>query len=314
MMRGAAIMMVAGFLAAAAMAQSDTVVMAERQPLAARSLLLDIMRLPGGGFIAVGERGHVVLSEDGDQWRQAETVPTRSTLTAVAHDGERLWAAGHDTVIINSDDGGMTWERVYFDPDRQQPILDIAFSESGRGFAVGAYGLMLVTDDGGENWEDGYVSDEEWHLNALLDLGDGHLLMAGEAGYGYSSMDDGDNWDIIEMPYPGSMFGVAEAGDCLLMFGLRGNAQESCGGSEDWEEIVTGTDSSLSAASLVDGAGILVGNTGVVVQRDATGRFQAGLHSSGVDFAAVVHLDAGRWLLVGEDGVHRYPERAGAAQ
>ena len=34
------------------------------------------------------------------------------------------------------------------------------------------------------------------------------------------------------------------------------------------------------------------------------------LHSSGVDFASVIHLDDGSWLLVGEEGSHRFPEPA----
>ncbi len=30
-------------------------------------------------------------------------------------------------------------------------------------------------------------------------------------------------------------------------------------------------------------------------------------HPSGVDFAGVIPLDEGRWLLVGENGSHVYP-------
>ena len=48
---------------------------AEHQPLAAESLLLDIIEVPGHGFLAVGERGHVVRSSDGRNWTQAEIVP-----------------------------------------------------------------------------------------------------------------------------------------------------------------------------------------------------------------------------------------------
>ena len=56
-------------------------VTAEPAPLAARSLILDVAD-GGDRAIAVGERGHVLVSESrrGD-WRQVENVPTRSTLT-----------------------------------------------------------------------------------------------------------------------------------------------------------------------------------------------------------------------------------------
>ena len=82
---------------------------AEMMPRAARSLLLDVVRTPAGYF-AVGERGHVLRSADGQDWTQLH-IPTRSTLTTIAaHDGV-LWAAGHDGVIVHSTDGGQTWQR-----------------------------------------------------------------------------------------------------------------------------------------------------------------------------------------------------------
>ena len=55
---------------------------------------------------------------------------------------------------------------------------------------------MLETSDGGKSWEDGAVSDEEWHLNSLVDLGDGRLVIAGEAGYTYPSEDGGETWEV----------------------------------------------------------------------------------------------------------------------
>ncbi|MCG8466491.1 MAG: hypothetical protein MI750_16815, partial [Xanthomonadales bacterium] len=38
-------------------------------PLAAASLVLDITQ-SGDHYVAVGERGHVLLSDDGSSWRQ----------------------------------------------------------------------------------------------------------------------------------------------------------------------------------------------------------------------------------------------------
>src|SRR5262245_5090243 len=56
---------------------------AEQAPLAATSLLLDLA-VAGDRYVAVGERGHVLLSDDhGATWRQAKSVPTRVMLTAV---------------------------------------------------------------------------------------------------------------------------------------------------------------------------------------------------------------------------------------
>lgn len=111
--------------------------------------------------IAVGERGHIVVSESRQDWRQVLDVPTRSTLTAVDAVGNSAWAVGHDQVILHSSDGGLTWVRQRAqpfnednldDPRNGAPFLGVLFLDQHSGFAVGAYGLMMRTDDGGENW------------------------------------------------------------------------------------------------------------------------------------------------------------------
>lgn len=306
-------------LAAHVAAQPDErdILYAEHMPLAPASLLLDALVTADGSVVAVGERGHVVRSQDGKSWEQATAVPTRSTLTSITAAGNRLWAAGHDSVIITSGDGGLTWTRQYYDPDRQQPIMDIQFLDEERGIAAGAYGLFLVTYDGGQTWEDGYVSDEEWHLNAITPLGDGRLFMAGEAGYSYISTDEGETWELLELPYQGSMWGAVGLADgCILAFGLRGHVQQSCDEGESWQELQTGTLSSLSGGIAVGDRVVLAGNSGTIVERVGGGPFTATLHPSGVDFAAVLDRGNGQFLLLGEDGVHAWPTGAsgGAGQ
>jgi photosystem II stability/assembly factor-like uncharacterized protein len=78
-------------------------------PLAAQSLLLDITTA-GERLVAVGERGHILYSDDrGDTWQQA-LVPTTQMLTSVHFiDPRHGWAAGHDGLILASDDAGEHW-------------------------------------------------------------------------------------------------------------------------------------------------------------------------------------------------------------
>ncbi len=135
---------------------------AEIMPRADRGLLLDIVR-SGDRIIAVGERGNIIWSADGKSWKQAQ-VPTRATLTSIAINGDRAWAAGHDGVILRSDNRGESWQLQRSDPldggiptdqrDPRQgaPLLDILFVDAERGYAVGAYNLMLETRDGGATW------------------------------------------------------------------------------------------------------------------------------------------------------------------
>ncbi len=285
------------------------IVYAEHVPLAAHSLLLDLIR-SGDRIIAAGERGHIILSDDeGKTWRQAETVPTRSTLTRLFSVGSRLWAAGHDSVILTSGDGGENWTQQYFDPERQQPIFDLYFRDENNGLAIGAYGLMLVTADGGQNWQDSAINaEDDAHLNAIIALPDNVLLIAGEGGFSYRSADGGETWENMNLAYQGSMFGAVTAGvPCVVFFGLRGNVIRSCDAGISWEKLNSGTEATLLGGAEQDGKVLLVGNSGAVIEYDEAGGFTYHEHPSGVDFAAAVGLGNGRFLLVGEDGVYFYP-------
>ena len=284
---------------------------AEHMPLATESMLLDITRV-GNTFVAVGERGHIVTSTDGENWQQVEVVPTRSTLTSVFSFGERIWAGGHDAVIITSGDGGKTWTREFFDPDRQQAVMDIFFTDKNNGVAIGSYGLYLRTNNGGQTWEQVMVDEEsDYHLNSLVDFGDGKWLIAGEAGYSYRSYDSGETWEALGMPYQGSMWGALKVNeDCVLFYGLRGHVLESCDFGSSWIEVDTGSESSISDAAEFDGLVVLAANSGTVLTRDDGGLFSTHHHSSGVDFSAVISVGEGDFLLVGEDGVHKFPEVA----
>jgi len=282
---------------------------AEHKPLVTHSMMLDITRA-GDTLVAVGERGHIVTSTDGSTWTQAEVVPTRSTLTSVTSTGGRIWAAGHDAAILTSGDGGKSWTQQYFDPDRQQAVMDIHFVDENNGVAIGSYGLYLLTHDGGHSWEDFTVDEEsDYHLNMLLDFGEGRWLIAGEAGYSYRSYDGGESWELLEIPYQGSMWGALKTSrGCVLFYGLRGHVMESCDFGTSWTELDTGTESSISGVAEFDGLILLAANSGTVLTREGEGQFRIYHHSSGVDFAAAISMGDGNFLLVGEDGIHPYPE------
>jgi hypothetical protein len=112
-------------------------------PLARESLMLDIAQV-GDTFVVVGDRGHVLISEDqGRSWIQKRT-PTRVPLTGVwFHDRNLGWAVGHDAVILRTEDGGETWCRCTSAPELERPLFDVWFEDAQNGFAVGAYGYFL---------------------------------------------------------------------------------------------------------------------------------------------------------------------------
>lgn len=181
----------------AAEAPAD-VVYATESSKAAKSLILDVVHA-GARLVAVGDRGHIVYSDDqGKTWKQAK-VPSRQLLTSVYFaDDKHGWAVGHDAQILASEDGGLTWTKQFEDLKRESPLLDVWFKDVNSGFAVGAYGSLMETIDGGKHWED--VSDrldneDQFHLNAIAAVKDAGLFIVGESGSMFRSADWGQTWE-----------------------------------------------------------------------------------------------------------------------
>ncbi|WP_018981754.1 WD40/YVTN/BNR-like repeat-containing protein [Salinimonas chungwhensis] len=279
-------------LAAFAALAISTAVFAQdayQAPLVEQSLLLDITA--GEQVVIVGERGHILLSSDGETFAQAN-VPTTATLTAVTLIDNHIWAAGHDATIIHSADGGQTWNLQFEAPDKQRPFLDITFFNKQHGVAVGAYGMFYRTQDGGKKWQseqhvsllDPYdreyleevrAEDEAFYqqeLNSILPhinrvtLVDDRLYLAGEAGTLAYSNDMGHTWQRFEVDYTGSFFDIKPLdASTLLAVGLRGNIFVMRD-DQQWEYVKTCSTSTLNSIYLEnDDTVYALGNNGMVV-------------------------------------------------
>ncbi len=141
----------------------------------AASLLQDIVRVDGR-LVAVGERGHIIWSDDsGKTWQQAD-VPTRQMLNAVYFPTPELgWAVGYDGLILNTTDGGKTWaiqlDGLKFVRERavnQLPVME-AEKESLKAEMIMAKAALEKAEEEGK--ED--LALEEDAVSALDDKLDG---------------------------------------------------------------------------------------------------------------------------------------------
>ena len=215
---------------------------------AAHAVLLDVTKA-GSRLIAVGERGVVVISDDGGRsWRQG-SVPTSVSLTTVKFVSPQSgWATGHSGVVLHSADGGQTWtrqldgkmvaklaietaqslvdrggankdtaQRLLADAQRlesdgpDKPFLDIYFENETTGYVVGAYGLIFRTEDSGRTWKPWMDhTDNPRGLHFYAIGASGKTIyLAGEQGLFLRSSDDGQKFTRIETPYKGTYFTVA---------------------------------------------------------------------------------------------------------
>lgn len=211
---------------------------AEIMPLAEKSLLLGVANA-GDRVIAVGERGHILISDDyGRSWRQVP-CPTRATLTAVTFVDEQIgWAVGHDHVILKTTNGGESWQHQHAPASLEDRFLDTFFLDAENGFVIGAYGVAFVTNNGGLEWRAVEISEDELHLNAMTRAANGLLYIAAEAGDLLYSPNEGRDWNYLDSPYDGSLFGLLPlAARTLLVYGLRGHVFRSTDSGVTWQEI-----------------------------------------------------------------------------
>lgn len=208
---------------------------AEILPKAAESLLLDVTKV-GNKLVAVGQRGHILISEDGKEWNQQE-VPTRAGLISVNFPSANVgYAVGKDKTVLKTTDGGKTWDLINHDPAYDAvagaEYRRAVFFDENNGYITGAFGTFLSTTDGGKTFNDNpflaaqLAEDYEsagLHINDIVKLGDGSLVMVGEAGLIRVSRDNGVTWRMTRPAYAGAYFGAIPVGQSgLIVYGQRG--------------------------------------------------------------------------------------------
>jgi photosystem II stability/assembly factor-like uncharacterized protein len=277
--------------------------------LAQQRAITSLARVGEHDLVAVGQRGHVLRSNDGGKtWTQAK-VPLSSDLTAVQFvDANTGYAVGHDGVVLKSVDGGAAWTKLLDgrsanmlaledmrrivdagggDEDRRlldeakrnvelgpdKPFLDLWFTNANEGFVVGAYNLILHTVDGGRTWDSWYARTQNpklLNLYAIRPAG-GSLYIAGEGGLLLKLDAQAQRFKALPSPYEGSFFGLVGTRAGVLAFGMRANAFLSCDEGRTWRPVRTGLAASITAGdALADGRVALVDQAGnIALSRDA---------------------------------------------
>lgn len=261
--------------------------------LSSDSILLDITSLSSNQYIAVGERGHILIGTSAVDAKQI-LVPTRATLTAVTRIDNLLWAVGHDFTIVHSSDSGATWEVQYQDVEKEHPLMDVHFFDPQNGIVAGAYGSFMRTSDGGKTWttelhstllhpddieyleevrefdgEEFYKQELESilpHFNRLY-VFDNTVYMAGESGMLAKSINEGRSWERIDIEYDGSFFDITLSKDILFAGGLRGNLFMRHT-NKDWVRIDLCHTGSVNSLLVVDEQLLVLSNNGYVATID----------------------------------------------
>jgi photosystem II stability/assembly factor-like uncharacterized protein len=312
----------------------------QASPLASQRIL-NGAAVAGDRVVVVGQRGHILYSDDhGKRWKQA-SVPVSVDLVAVHFPAPKKgWVVGHGGVVLATTDGGASWvkqldgraaaqamvdhyqsqggegpEAVALREEAKRfaaegpdkPFLDVWFDDVNVGYVVGAFNLVFRTDDGGKHWLpwlDRIDNPKRFHLYAVRRIGD-ELYAAGEQGIVLKLDAKTQRFRALPTPYEGTYFGITGKPGSVLVFGLRGNAYRTTDGGASWQKVDTRVPVGLTGGTVAaDGRIVLVSQAGqVLVSSDAGSTFAPVALDSPAPAAGVVALDARSIVVIGPRGV-----------
>lgn len=321
---------------------------ARQSPLASRAML-NGLAMAGKRVVSVGQRGHIVYSDDsGNTWQQAK-VPVSSDLLAVSFPSPKLgWAVGHDGVILHSVDAGENWtlqldgrrspallrsyyaapeflgadepaQRLQADIARtaeqgpENSLLDVWFADERTGYVVGSFNVIFRTTDGGKTWTPLYHATDNpsrLHFYSVRGIG-GDVYLAGEQGLLLKLDAAGNRFNALTTPYKGSFFGITGNQTAIVAYGLRGNAYRSTDGGRRWLKVETPLQDGITAAAVLkDDVLALVSQSGqLLLGKNMGERFVPVKLERAAPAAAIVGIDGDAVLIAGPRGIQRHPLR-----
>ncbi len=230
---------------------------------APRSILMDVVRV-GSRIVAVGERGHILYSDDEcSGWTQAE-VPVSVTLTAVCFPTNgQGWAVGHDSVVLHTEDGGKTWKKkldgtlinkLVYDQLKQmiKAKKDLLSNNEAEMTEDEREDMELEADNLSFFFSDAEFALQQGPCQPLMDVwfkNDKEGIIIGAFGLILSTKDGGKTWqpmlDSIENMNGFHYYGITRSGDDLFIAGEAGRLHRSEDFGQTWQPLESPYDGSF---------------------------------------------------------------------
>ncbi|HUQ09316.1 MAG TPA: YCF48-related protein [Steroidobacteraceae bacterium] len=201
-------------------------------------------------FVAWGTDATIFRSEDGREWRHADTSGT-ADLAQIAADpmGTVLVAVGAQGTILRSIDTGRTWQ-----PARNRAtdtdLRAVVHAGGHAWIAAGTAGHILRSTDDARTWS--LIDSHLGPTLRALSLDGPRILIGGDGGLVGFSLDQGESWQVtaIAMPDPATpISGFHRIGKLVLATSALGRFLVSADGGDSWDLM-----QSTSQASFTDAA------------------------------------------------------------
>lgn len=274
--------------------------------------LYQVQKSAGGIIFLCGGKNNkgIILksSDNGKAWQLVSNF-SRNIYSVCFLDSLTGFAGSDSSVILKTDDGGITWNR-FIDYNgvpqlHQVPLRNFYFTNPDHGFVCGGKGfgkgIIYQTTDGGQSWSK-TLSDHE--LRSLSVSGNSMAICAGYGAVYHSS--DLSSWNLTDNVdgefYTGTVFNSN-----FYSCGFNGGIYKSADGL-DWKilEKPNNTVSKRYHFNSIDAVGATVFCSGVAgvssYSRDNGDSFETGEAFGGSYINSVVLLSETKGLAAGNDG------------
>ncbi len=152
----------------------------------------------GTGIITTDRGGIITTLDAGKTWKLGYLAEARrknrwvNINRAFLIDDYNIWIVGDEGLILNSRDGGRSWDNHRF---LERSYMAVHFISGTTGFIGGEKGTILITEDGGEKWT--RVKASTPRINDMVAFGSG-VAAVGENGTVLKSDAEGRRWQGTE--------------------------------------------------------------------------------------------------------------------
>lgn len=244
-----------------------------REGVAHRPLFGISFAATGARGVAVGDRGTVLLTDDGGRHWSAQEVDTELALLDVAMAGERVIAVGQMGLVLVRDGRGIWTEHPV---DVEERLLSVELAADGLAVAVGGFGQVRISTDSGTTWTapdvafSGFVEEGyDPHLYAVEITAGGRIIVAGEFGLVVVSDDRGASWRLVRQGDESLSAVHVRSDGTGYAVGQNGLVLKTTDSGDHWERVDPGLGGNLLGVdSSADGLVIVPGMRTMLVSID----------------------------------------------